>query len=319
MALLEQLQPATYKGVGFLVNNTSTSGGRKDVKHEFPNSTFQTIEDLGARQRIYQIAAIINEPNYINKRDSLLRVLEEGGLGTLIHPFYGRIENIAARTFTLNERLGKLGDTEINITFEVSNSDGLPVESISTINEISQQSSVVSSSILSDIKELFKVTTSFSGNFAAAQTKLTGLVTSITANTQSVIASVSEINSFNSLVSNFSSSINTLIGDPEQLGIDMGEIFNEMPKLYDTANEKFAALSLFFDFGDSDVTIVESTAGLTERKQNADVIDNSVKALSLAQAYIAAADITFTTVQDVDDTANELESAFQSVKTASSI
>ncbi len=74
-----------------LVNSTSTSGGRKDVKHEFPNSTFQTIEDLGARQRIYQIAAIINEPNYINKRDSLLRVLEEGGLGTLIHPFYGRI------------------------------------------------------------------------------------------------------------------------------------------------------------------------------------------------------------------------------------
>lgn len=319
MALLDQLQLASYKGVSFLINNTSTSGGRKDVKHEFPNSTFQTIEDLGPQQRIYQLTAIINEPDYISKRDNLLRVLEEGGLGILVHPFYGQIENIAARTFTLNERLGRLGDTDISITFEVSNSNGLPVESINTINEISQQAETMNSSIISDIALLFNVTTSFSGNFSAASTKLNNVVTSITDNTRAVTASVSKINNFNSLVDAFLTSINSLIGDPDQLGADLDEIFTEIPGLYDTPEEQFAALSLFFDFGDDDVAINETTAGLTERKQNADVINNSVKAFSLGQAYISAADISFTTVEEVDVTANELETAFQAIKDASGI
>ena len=68
MALLDQLSPASYKGAPFLVNRVSTSGGRKTVQHDFPNSNIQVIEDLGLSPREYRISAIIAEPNYIQKK-----------------------------------------------------------------------------------------------------------------------------------------------------------------------------------------------------------------------------------------------------------
>ena len=43
MALLDQLSPASYKGAPFLVNRVSTSGGRKTVQHDFPNSNIQVL------------------------------------------------------------------------------------------------------------------------------------------------------------------------------------------------------------------------------------------------------------------------------------
>lgn len=319
MALFDQLHPASYKGAQFLVNRTSTSGGRKDVKHEFPNSNIQTIEDLGLSPRVYRITAIIAEPNYIQKRDTLLRALEEGGKGVLTHPFFGRIENIVARTFTMNEEVTRLGDTEINIIFEPSDTDGLPTKSLNTVSLVSQQSTAVSNAIVSDITDLFTVTNAFAGNFSAASDKLNSIADTVTANVKSLTATPDQINDFGSLVNTFQSSINQLIGNPDELATDLQEIFAAIPPLYATATEQTAALSLFFEFGDDDAAIGETTAGLIERKQNNDVLNNSVKAFSLAEAYTAASQIDFTTVDEIENIADILETAFQSIKSASGL
>lgn len=319
MTLLEQLSPATYKGAPFLVNRVSTSGGRKTVQHDFPNSNIQVIEDLGLSPREYRISAIIADPNYIQKRDTLLRALEEGGKGVLVHPFYGRIENIVARTFTLNEDVSRLGDTVVEIVFAPSETDGLPTQSINTVSQISTLSGTVSGNIVSDISDLFKVTNSFQGNFASATNKLNGIADAFGINAQLPTVSASQINRFNSLVGNFESSINTLIGNPSELAADIQEIFVEFPKLYETATQQTDALALFFDFGDSDITINPTTAGLIERKQNNDVLNNAMKAFALSEAYVSSAQIDFTTVDDVENTADTLELAFQSIKLASGL
>lgn len=319
MALIDQLSPASYKGAQFLVNRTSTSGGRKDAKHEFPNSNIQTIEDLGLSPRIYRITAIIAEPDYIQKRDTLLRALEEGGKGVLIHPFFGRIENIVARTFTMNEEVTRLGDTEINITFEPSDTDGLPTKTLNTVSLVSQQKTVVNNGVVSDITDRFKVTNTFAGNFAAAADKLNSIADTVTANVKSLTATPDQINDFGSLVNTFQSSINQLIGTPADLAAALDEIFTAIPPLYATATEQTAALSLFFEFGDDDPVINETTAGLIERKQNSDVLNNSVKAFSLAEAYTSSSQIAFTTVDDVENIADTLETAFQSIKSASGL
>lgn len=316
MALIDQLSAASYKGAPFLVNRVSTSGGRKTVQHEYPNSNIQTIEDLGLSPREYRISAIIAEPNYIQKRDRLLSALEEGGKGVLLHPFYGRIENIVARTFTLNEDVSRLGDTVIEIVFAPSDTDGLPVQSINTVSQIASLSSTVSGNLVSDITDLFNVTNTFTGNFAAAAAKLNDIADAFVLNSALPTVSVSQINSFNSLVTNFQSSINTLVGDSSELAEDIQEIFVEFPKLYTSATQQTDALSLFFDFGDSDTVIDPTTAGLTERKQNNDVLNNAVKAFALSEAYVSSAQIEFTTISDVEATADTLELVFQSIKSA---
>lgn len=319
MALKDELQPASYKGVPFLVNITSVTGGRKDVLHEFPNSNIQNIEDLGLRPRVYNITAIIAQPNYIQKRDALLAALEEGGDGVLVHPFYGRLEKIRARSFVFDEVVTRLGDTDIRIVFGPSDTDGLPTQTINTVSLVANRRDTVNTSIISDITNLFTVTNSFSGNFTSAVTKLTAIAIAITANSKSLTATPDQINDFSSLVSTFSASINQLITNPADLGSSLNNIFIELPKLYATAGEQTAAMSLFFDFGDDDIAISETTAGLTERKQNNDVLNNSVKGFALTGAYVSTSQTDFTTVDEIETTSSSLETAFQSIKSASGL
>lgn len=319
MALFDELFPASYKGAKFLVNRVSTSGGRKTVQHAFPNSDIQVIEDLGLSPREYRISAIIAEPGYIQKRDNLLKALEEGGKGVLIHPFYGRIENIVARTFTLNEDVSRLGDTVVDIFFSPSDTDGLPTQSVNTVSIISTLSSAVSGNLVSDISNLFNVTNTFQGNFSAAASKLNNIADAFNINAQLPTVSANQINTFNSLVDKFRSSANTLIGNPSQLAADIQNIFVEFPKLYTTASQQTDSLALFFDFGDDDIAISPTTAGLTERKQNNDVLNNAMKGFALSEAYVSSAQIAFTTVNEVENTADTLELAFQSVKSASGL
>jgi prophage DNA circulation protein len=143
MTFKEEIQPASYKDANFLLNVASFTGGKKFAQHEYPNSNVQNIENLGLRPRDFQLTAIISEPDYIEKRNVLIRALESTGSGVLIHPFYGRMENMEATSFTGVEDLSRLGDLEIKIDFKSSNSTGLPISNINTLSAIQTQKDVV--------------------------------------------------------------------------------------------------------------------------------------------------------------------------------
>lgn len=314
LTLLDDLQSASYKDAGFLVNVMSTKGGRKHVIHEYPNSNIQNVEDLGLRPRSYKINAIINEPNYKFKRDNLLEKLESGGPGVLIHPTFGRIENMVAVDYTFIEDLTKAGDLTVVIDFEPSNSSGLPVETANTLSIIQERESNVFDSITDDIGELFNVTNAFTGNFRSAQDKLNQFVLAVTNNTSALTSTTGTINTFNQLISNFQSNINTYINQPLLLADGIEAIFTALPDLYEDAESQFSAQSLFFDFGDDDIDIPQNTVGRIERKSNNDVINGAVQGYAVAQAYTSSAQIPLNTTEEIETVENTLESGFQSVK-----
>jgi len=314
LTLLDDLQSASYKDADFLVNVMGLTGGRKHVKHEYPNSNIQNIEDMGLKPRSYKITAIINEPNYKFKRDNLLEKLESAGPGVLIHPTFGRIENMAAVSYTMVEDLKKAGDLEIIIDFEPSNSTGLPVETANTLSIIEERELNVFDSITEDIGELFNVTNAFTGNFRSAQDKLNQFVLAVTNNTTTLTSTTGTVNTFNQIVSNFQSSINTNINQPLLLASGIEEIFNALPDLYENAESQFAVQSLFFAFGDDDIDIPQNTVGRIERKNNNDVINSAVKGFAVSQAYTSSAQIQLNTEQEIETIENTLETGFQSVK-----
>ena len=59
MALLDLVRAGSFKGADFLVVSASTAGGRKQVKHEFPNSDRQSIEDLGFMPKTFSLVVEI--------------------------------------------------------------------------------------------------------------------------------------------------------------------------------------------------------------------------------------------------------------------
>lgn len=103
----DRLQPATYRGVPFLVVSHDLEGGRRGSVQEFPQRDDPYVEDLGRRARRFRLEAVLLGSDYMTQRDRLIEVCSSrapgfprkvGGL--LTHPYLGNL-----RVFCLSYRV----------------------------------------------------------------------------------------------------------------------------------------------------------------------------------------------------------------------
>lgn len=81
---------ASFRGVPFFVEQSSRSGGRRTVTHEFPGRDEPYVEDLGRRARAFRVRGYLLGEAYVADRDELLAALEDtAGPGRLVHPYHG--------------------------------------------------------------------------------------------------------------------------------------------------------------------------------------------------------------------------------------
>lgn len=103
MSWRDQLQPASFRGVAFLVEAAERSGGRRVAEHKFAtrDGTFQ--EDLGRDGRGFPLEAFVLGDDYMAQRDRLISALEDqSGPGELVHPYYGR-KQVICTSFRVRE------------------------------------------------------------------------------------------------------------------------------------------------------------------------------------------------------------------------
>lgn len=310
MSLLEQLSPASYKGVPFLVTSGSVSGGRKTVKHTYPNKDTQVIEDIGLKPREYSMQIVITGKNYLQSRDDLIRVFDQGGPGTLVHPFYGRIENMVAISYTLTENMSSLGDGRISVIFEPTLDTGIPQANISNLNNISSNNDALGASIASDVGQEFGVTESFIGNFTAGADLLDFVVSEFEENTRFLQASADQIDEFTNQINAFSRGVFSLINAPSELADSLNNLFISVNNLYPTVDTTASILSGFFDFSGG-LRTAGITAGQIERDINTEVIEQAVQNLALGYAYLNTVQIEFETTDGIDAAAQALEDQYQ--------
>ena len=317
----EDLQPASYKGVEWLVTSTVTSGGRKVARKRFVNSDLQVVEDLGLLQREFIVSGVIAArrdntgaeiQSYQEVRDALLEALEAGGTGVLVHPFFGRVENIVvAAPYSLAENTSRLGDASIEITFAVSNTDGLPAAQPSVLAEVVTASDAVLVQAEAGIADVFEVTPSFTGNFTAAIAKGQGFVNLMRSVSSVATIIEDEIDPYNDKLDQFEASLAALTSDPEQLSEDVREIADSTNRLYSTKLDTFNTFVRMFDFGDDDPVIISTTAGLAERSRNEDIFNTSVQSMALSYAYLNGVQLDFATTDDIDEIAQVLDDQYQ--------
>ena len=312
--MLERLSVATFKGVRFACNDTATTVGRALIKHEFANSDKNNVEDQGLIPRSYQLTAIIFGDNYESERDQLLSAIESSGGGVLIHPFYGRIENAVALPVTFNETVKRLGRVEIPITFELSDSEGIPAVGRQSSSGITSLKNSLISQVQGDFSSSFNVTNSFAGNFSSAQDKLGGFISAVGSNVTVTAVAAGASAAYRAKVDSFSRNINSLIGDPEQLAQGVTGLIDDISDLYETGEQIFDVASRFFEFGADDPTIFPTTVGLIERIANNTAFNEAVKATALGVAYESSSIIDYRTVNSVDSTSRSLESVYRSLK-----
>ena len=320
MAIIDT-KPAAYKGVSFLAITSQIDGGRKDVLFEFPNSDKQVVEDLGLRPRSYSMRIVIPHENYIEQRDNLLRALEDGEKGPLEHPFYGRVEDIVVRSFVINERLSDLGRAELSIEFAISNDVGVPQKSTNAISEASTQVSICSASITEDIASDFDADEGFFGNFQDAQDLVGGAVDAFNEVTAFASTITTEINQYAANINAFTAEVNQLISIPQDLANSVQNIFSSVDGLFSSVEATFDAFAnpTFFDFGDNDSKVHQTTHGRVQRAQNRDVFNQAMQSFAVSYAYLNAAQVEFETVEDIDAVNSILEDQFNKIQSSQGV
>jgi len=313
MSLPDDLHQASFAGVRFLCNVTETSGGRKDALHEFPNSDTQFIEDLGLKPRTYLLKAIINEDtdsSYVRKRNALQRVIESGVPSILIHPFYGIIANVKARIFTIKEITTRLGESEIDIEF---------TETTSTTTFLAQVSSSllrgligkISNDTIASIVDRFLIKGSDGGNIMDSTTLLNKFVDKVRDGLITSPVDSSLLDVFTRQIDTFASNIPSLILNSSVLGTQLSKTIIDLAGLYPVAGDKIKVMKGFFNFGIDDVSIPQDTAARIQRQINRDVLNDSINVLTLSESYVAASQVTFGNIQELNDTERLLETQFR--------
>ena len=311
---LSSLQTATFKGVEFPCNDTTTTVGRSFVEHSFANSNIKNQEDQGGNPRVFQLTAIITGINYELTRDRLLKAIEEAGVGVLIHPFYGRFENVVAMPVTYNESMDKLGTLELPITFKISDSEGIPAVTQLSVAGITNRRNATIAATTGDFSDTFSVSDEFVGNFNAAQDSGTNLVTAINNNVKITSIFAANASEFFANLNAFSQNINALIGRPKDYGEGITGLINDITGLYDTSAQTYDVARRFFTFGDDDTPITPTTASLTERKKNNQTFNEAVQISALAVAYDAATRVDYRTIGEVDEVSRQLDAQYRKLR-----
>ncbi|STZ75572.1 DNA circularization protein [Bergeriella denitrificans] len=111
------LQDASYKGVGFEVMALDESNGKALVEHARAFTQGVELEDMGTSGRQVQVSAVFYGKQYSSRLLRLLEALEEPGAGVLVHPVWGRLNNMLAASWSYRHDAENVDYATIDVTF----------------------------------------------------------------------------------------------------------------------------------------------------------------------------------------------------------
>jgi prophage DNA circulation protein len=317
---LSDLDGASYRGAFFYVKSSEVAGGRKDAKKEFIDSDLQIIEDLGKKQRAFTINGIVSERrdnsgnvilSYFQVRDALLAALEKGKTGILIHPWYGEVLNVVCRTFTMSEDVTRLGECNVNMSFEISNTDGVPLAIPSVLSKVATGTASAIDTATGIFAEIWNIAEKATGNFQAGVDKANGYVDSVNEATKPIAKLANEIDQHTNLLNTFSSNVVTLVSSPADLSNSIYGIMESIDNLYESPSDSLFAFKGLFNFGDNDINSPYKTSISVQKKTNNDVFNNGIQSAALSYSYLNASQIEYKTVLDINETETDLEEQYQ--------
>ncbi|MDX1603768.1 MAG: DNA circularization N-terminal domain-containing protein [Salinimicrobium sediminis] len=147
---------ASYKGVPFAITSSEVSFGRRLVTHEYPLKNQPYTEDLGRRVRIFTITGFILGPSYLDVRDRLVALSENGETGELIHPYYGNLR-VDCRELKCQDSNDETRLMRFQAIYVESGESTFPLQTIDTVGAVQAQTPVALDSLKSPFERVYDV------------------------------------------------------------------------------------------------------------------------------------------------------------------
>ena len=121
-AWTNNLQPASFRGIGFEVLSTSDSNGKEVVEHKRAFENGGDLEDMGTQGRQVNISAIFYGQHFDKQLQDLIEALEMPGEGVLVHPILGRMPTMIATSWSIRAEAEQVNYVALDLTFRESSS-----------------------------------------------------------------------------------------------------------------------------------------------------------------------------------------------------
>ena len=308
-----QLKAAKFNGVPFLFKDTTTTGGNRLIKFNYPGSDAQAIERQGKLPRTFNMVIVIPHDDYFAQKKAILDVLEDGRKGVLTHPYFGDVENVIPGRYTLTEKLTELGRAEISVPFEIDDFGGVPVVSSTLVSQVKSSGLLVNDQVASDLADNFSVSSKLSNTITDSFDSLNGFADDLITASETSDPLTDNISGFNKDIQAFRAKIGSLIVSPADLAGEIGSLLNSLNILFETPEAVVGAFTALFSFGSNDPVFpvdengLASTASRTARLNNRDQLRANVKAQALSYSYTSAVDTNYATEDDLELAQADLE------------
>lgn len=309
--VFDQLQQASFKGFTFLLPAETISGGKKTVDHEYPGSNDRFVEELGRKSKDFSIKAIIHGSNVLNDRKRFQDLLDEPGVGLLIHPYLGSL-SVKAVDYTSSTSDDKIGLVEFNITFKES----VEVISITDTGATPKKISDRIKDAFGFIDDAFITAyenTSFLDSSLSSIDAVSGVLDTLEDVTSQIKdPDLEQVNDFTKKINSTRRKISTTVTKGTNLVTDLRDIYNKFfgsAKSPDKIDQN--QFSQVQSYGEGRIKKDLITARRIEIENNLEAIEEYNRLNALAGEYESVVYTDFSTSDEIISKATKLEEKYQ--------
>jgi prophage DNA circulation protein len=325
---LKDLLPALIEGIPvFVKNEIQSEGGRKIILHEYPNSNTRFVEDQGQLPPRFSMSVFVSGEDYINRAEQLERVLNQEGKISVSMPNFG-VKSLFAMPFRKDATQREVGEIRFECEFVEGTIISGPIIAAPTSQTVFGMGDIARLSVKDVLGDLWSVP-SVTSNVLSAEFDLKQLTKSINI----MKASVNNVGDISVLQSLIEQNTPTLVRDALELsdafvglwqevsiGLTGGQSIPELVELTRYGSGLTLSLSDIRNANtdeqapEDDFTIPlwpTTTANRIKRNLNRLSLVNTGRICALITAYEQAADTTYKTDTEIEETRQALEDANQ--------
>lgn len=247
---LDQLQPASFRGVRFHVDTIEHHAGDNVVLREYPFQDLPTVFRMGEGAEEIKLAAYVVGSDYTAQRDALRQVLT--GSGELVHPTAGTLRVFVAGKFTIKEApTAEGGIARFDLVFVRAEVRRYPVGVTNTPEQAEQAAQAAEAASVDSFAATFDVASVPGWAADRALARLTETVTTVWDTVKAFAAAKDDFS--NALIGDYQQlrdSLASLVRQPRALAQGMDRLFAVPADLApDQARSLAAGYASLFDLG----------------------------------------------------------------------
>lgn len=300
----DQMLPASFRGISFLIPQASVPVGMKVQLHEFPQRDEPYAEQMGKQAQVHRLVCWIIGDDCFERRDKFMEAVQTPGAGELVHPWLGRMQ-VKAGEAELTHDFKQGGMAAFAVTFYPDIPLKFPTAKVNTQQQVVKASDSLLDSALVRYKSAMAKVDQARLGLARLRNSLSGVYTVIQQQFSTIIGAFTNLTGFVQSLMNAPDSLSSLFSSyfsefsvDDYLSDDSGSSYRNSVATATQQTEAVASINTVSDSGGVDAaTASQATANLVQDALLVQV------ALIISEMPVASQPVSTATVASVEQQA----------------